>query len=961
MAIAAPALADDLTISTNTSAAVASLTAANGAPGNITISTSGSVAIGASGAAVTLNSNNSVVNSGTISNTTDASGVGIQITAGNTGSVTNNGTINIPSNATPSTATGQFGIVLSGTGVFTGNVIAGSGSNITVSGISSNAIAIQSELSGNLTVGGTITASGSLSNGVLTSAPTDGTFINTATIMTARGAGTAMTLSPGSPIAIGGNVAGGFLNAGPVSSTDTTPAATLSTVGAAPALIVAPSIGVDVADLTLGIAPDANNPGFSILNRGNIIAVSDQPGISSSTFQIGDAIDNTSGKLTVLTGGVYNAGTISATATSDAPGVPSSSSTATAFIIGNLTTVPALTNDARGTISAAAGGTVGGNAVGLLIQTGGSLATLNNSGSITSSATASVTAISSLSAIAINDMTGTLIHINNSGTISATATALDAGGQRAVAANLSAATSAISFVNSGTVTGDILFGNASGNQLSIDGAHAIVAGNIQAFGVGTVNVAVSNSGTGGTLQTSHLTGGGTLSVGPGGTLDLGVGANTPVVATSGAISFDAASHLVLTPVSLLPNASVTLIHSDAGISFGNFAATTAGIQVPFLFSGSLSADAKNVVLSLSRKTAGQLGLTGNAAAIYEPALDAALTDGAFGGALSTLSNTADVQSAIEQLLPVTSSANLAVVETLTDSSTDAIGTRQRSLLLAPASAAGFSMWGQGLYGLFHGSDEDSYSGHGIGGVVGFDYAQPAGGHFGIALTIYDAELHENSPLTAKTDAKSYLISPYMGFRIQDFFIDAQLNAGESSVQTTRTVNVGSVTRVATGKPDEMLASGGISGGYIWNLGFIQLIPQASLNGVELYDHSYTESGGGTGADLMVDSHHESSLRSFIGLTAGGTYQAGDARLVPQLTAGWSQDLLTGSPIIDASFASVPLSNFEVTGLAPSRSRFIAGAGFDFVEANWSIGLNYSATISSSALAQSAGLVMSARF
>jgi hypothetical protein len=604
---------------------------------------------------------------------------------------------------------------------------------------------------------------------------------------------------------------------------------------------------------------------------------------------------------------------------------------------------------------------LGGNTVGLLIQTGGSLPALNNAGVITSSANASLATAPALTAYAIHDMTGTLTQITNSGTISA-ATTLNASGQRAIAADLSAATLPISFVNSGTVTGDILFGGAGGNQLSIEGPHAIVAGNIQAFGLGTVNIAVSNGGTGGILQTSHLTGGGTLNVGPGGTLDLGVGATAPVVTASGPISFDAASHLVLTPVSLLPSsANLTLIHSDAGISFGNFAATTADIQVPFLFTGSLSADAKNVVLSLNRKTAGQLGLTGNAAAVYEPALDAALTDNVFGGALSTLSNTADVQSAVEQLLPVTSGANLAVIETLTDSNTDAVGIRQRTLLLAPNPTAGFGVWGQGLYGLFHGSNEDSYTGHGEGGAIGFDYAQPAGGHFGLALTIYDAELNEKSPLLAKSDAKSYVISPYMGFRIQDFFIDAQLNAGESSVQTTRTVNVGSLTRIATGKPDEMLASGGISGGYVWNLGFIHLVPQASLNGIELYDHAYTESGGGTGVNLAVNSHHESSLRSFVGLTAGGAYDTGEAHLVPQVSAGWSQDLLSGSPTIDASFASVPQSNFEVMGTAANRSGLIAGAGFDFVESNWSVGLNYSATIRSSALAQIAGLTMTARF
>jgi uncharacterized protein with beta-barrel porin domain len=960
--VSAPASADDLTVSASTAAAVATLTAANGTPGNITIASTGSVSLVAGGAAVTLNSNNTVSNSGTIQNSSATSAVGVQITAGNAGSFTNKGLINLPGNATPSTSTGQIGIILSGTGVFTGDIVTTTGSNITVAGISGDAIALQSELNGNLTLGGTITSTGTGANGALTAAAIDGAFVNTGTITTGRGAGAATTVLPGSAVAIGGSVAGGFLNAGPLNSTDTTPVAVVAEIGAAPAMIVSPSIALDVADLNIGTVADANAPGNSIINRGKITSVSDVPGISATTFQIGNASDNTTGKMTIFSGGFYNSGTIGAVATSDAPNVLSASASATVFIIGNGATIPVLTNTASGSILATTGGTLGGNTTALTIQTGASLPTLTNAGLIVSSANATNTAAATLTAYAIQDLSGTLTHITNSGTISATATLLDAGTQKAVAADLSAATLPTVFTNTGTVRGDLLFGASNANQLSIEGANAIVAGQVQAFHGGTVNIAVSSGGTGGILQTTHVTGAGTINVGPGGTINLDVGANAPVVSASGAISFDAASHIVLTPISILPSTNaLTLIHSDTALTFGNFAATTGNVEVPFLFTGSLSADAKNLILNLQRKTASQLGFTGNAAAIYEPALNAALNDSVLGSALSSLQTAGDVQTAVGQLLPVVSGAALAEIETITDSNLDAVGERQRTLLLAPGAAAGFSMWGQGLYGLYHGSNADSYSGHGAGGIVGFDYAQPGSGHFGMALTVFSAHLDEKSPLTAKTEAQTYLVSPYMGFRIQNFIIDAQLNAGESNLQTTRTVNVGSLTRVASGKPDEMLASGGISAGYLLNLGFIQFVPQASLNGIELFDHAYTESGGGAGVDLTVNSHNQSSLRGFLGVGAGGAYDMGGGRLVPQLLAGWSQELVTGSTTVDAAFASVSQSSFQVSGPVANRSHITAGAGLDFVGGDWSVGLKYSAAMTSSALSQTAGLTMSARF
>ncbi|HXJ00251.1 MAG TPA: hypothetical protein VNH44_03450, partial [Micropepsaceae bacterium] len=534
----APALADDLTISTSTTAAVATATAANSTPGNITISNAGSVALTATGVAVSLNSNNSVSNSGTISNNADSSAVGVQISGSNTGSFTNAGIINILGTAKPSTAGGQFGVLLNGTGAFTGNIVATSVSSITVTGVSANAVAVETELNGNLTLGGSVTASGSASNGVITSGLIDGAFTNTGMITTTRQA-TETTVNPGSAVAIGANIAGGFLNAGPITSTDTTAVGIISTVGTSPALIVAPSIGLDASNIALGVLSDVNTPGYSLVNRGKITSTGDRPSTSATTIQIGDASDNTSGKLTGFSGGFYNSGAITAVATSDLANTASLASNATAIIIANGATVPLLTNAATGTISATTGGELGGNTVAVSIQSGGSLTTLNNAGTIASSANLTATAVTSLTAYAIQDASGKLTQITNSGTISATTTVLNNGAQKAVAADLSLATTAINFTNSGTVTGDILFGKGAGSQLTIEGAHAVVAGNIQAVGTGVVNIAVSAGGTGGTLQSSHVTGVGTLTVGPQGTLNLGIGANNPVVSATGAISFDA--------------------------------------------------------------------------------------------------------------------------------------------------------------------------------------------------------------------------------------------------------------------------------------------------------------------------------------------------------------------------------------------------------------------------------------
>ncbi len=99
--------------------------------------------------------------------------------------------------------------------------------------------------------------------------------------------------------------------------------------------------------------------------------------------------------------------------------------------------------------------------------------------------------------------------------------------------------------------------------------------------------------------------GGSIKVGPKGTLDLEIGNNTTVVSASGPVTFDAASHITVTPVAVLPtNTNIRLVHSDTSLSFGNEAATLSTIQVPFLFASNLSTDANNLTLTLQRKTVG---------------------------------------------------------------------------------------------------------------------------------------------------------------------------------------------------------------------------------------------------------------------------------------------------------------------------------------------------------------------
>jgi len=636
-ALVRPAMADDVTISSRTTTPIATSSASNSSAGNITITPGGSVEVSTSGAAVTLDSNNTIVNKGIISNTMGSTSSGVHIVAGQTGSFLSTGTINVPGTK-PDTATDQNGILLDGDGQFSGDIVAGNGSSITVSGLNAQAVSIRSDLIGNLTLGGTLQATGTTARGVFASASIQGAFVNNGNI-SALGGGTSTTTinaDPGAAAGFGGNVGGGILNAGPVNTGDATVAASITVNGGMPALIIAPSIGGNVGDINIGVLSDANHPDYSIINRGRIAATGEQPGISTIGLQVGNGVGDSTGLNTILAGGILNSGSITASARSDnknATSVAASASSATTVIIGAGATVPAFDNLAGGIITASISGPAGGTSNAMMLASGSTLSTLNNAGLISANAESTDTSITALFAEAIYDASGRVTTVTNSGTISATATRLDGGTQSTIAAYLGSTSAPVTFTNTGTVIGDITFGTGSNNWLTIEGQQASVTGKVSTTNSGRVNIAISSSGTGGSLVTSGAIRAGTLTVGAGGVLDLGIGTANGISA-SGNATFDATSYLRVTPLSLLPSdANITLIHSDTSLSFGDLSATTAEISIPFLFTGNLSSDSRNLILNLHRKTAGEVGLTGDDATLYDPALLAASVDSDLGSGL----------------------------------------------------------------------------------------------------------------------------------------------------------------------------------------------------------------------------------------------------------------------------------------------------------------------------------------
>lgn len=291
----------------------------------------------------------------------------------------------------------------------------------------------------------------------------------------------------GSALVVSGNVQGGIVNAGPSSTSDTTGEATLSASGivptsgaALPTVVIGPTtttinpiaIGKDTLDVT--------NPGFSFINRGSINAAPLNANNSTVAFEVAGQ----SGFETTLQGGIFNSGTISASATS-ATATNAANPSATALYIAPFATVPNLvvsgqsvtsSTSSLGTIVASVSGELGGVATAVRIdasspQTGSGLAEIDvkqGAKIVAGASTSEPTTTTALSAFAIVDNSGTLSLINNAGTISATVTTLTppVGTTTTItniarAIDLSAATGPVTVNTSGTIVGDILLNSSN--------------------------------------------------------------------------------------------------------------------------------------------------------------------------------------------------------------------------------------------------------------------------------------------------------------------------------------------------------------------------------------------------------------------------------------------------------------------------------------------------------------------
>lgn len=837
---------------------------------------------------------------------------------------------------------------------------------LTIVGDRSAAIDIQDNLSGDLNVAGVISATGDGTVGVSVLGDVDGAITLRGSINTT---GYRFLARPsesyleqledddmrqgGGAVVLSGSVGGGLYIGGPTIDTPTEINSQLSTRGSAPTL----NIFAGASDIVLGEvviaaveddpdttdvdeSQDAQHLGYSFVIRGNVTSSGDLDGVDSNTIRIAGG----AGTTATLTGGMFNDGIVS----SFAYGIPGAEAVATTISLGSGAIIPLITNIDE--LRATAVGT-GATARVLMIESGAYLPSLVNEDTLFANG------VEGASAVAVRDLSGSLTSVVNSGVISAlysAPTTADEVAHETVALDLSHATTATlvrQYRRDGVdedvnlaIYGDVLFG--SGDDL-LQVEAGTVSGSLS-FGAGADQLVI----TGGSLVSGALhDSDGDLSISvDNATLELGAATNTVIsdarlgegavlsfevnhdldvaafINASGTVTFEAGSRITSALTNLIGEGATYVVLTADSLVIEEALDVLQDTTAPYLYEAALNFDpndANSLTLTLQRRTAEQLGMNANQAGAYAATYSVWQNDAELGAAIASLTTERDFFQAYDQLLPEYAASAIQFALATNDSAVGALANRLDAVRRSPDNTGGLWVQEFGYYADRAGTSfGPGYRGHGLGLAVGFD--QPFGPFYaaGINFVGSASEISEVDGFDDPMSAVSGQIGAYAGSQFGETTLDIYGAVGFDSFEHNRRIVIADYTASPSASWSGYHVAASARLGRDFTTGNYYLRPSASIDYLGLYEGSYTETGGGSGVDLVVSDRESSSFSATAMMTLGARYAGNDSWWSPHIEAGFRNEFSGGETQTDAHFVDYD-DTFTL------RSQQIPGTGFIF--------------------------------
>ncbi|WP_339747142.1 autotransporter domain-containing protein [uncultured Maricaulis sp.] len=841
-----------------------------------------------------------------------------------------------------------------------------SSGRVSVTGDRSAAFDIQSDISGDLTIGGTVNGTGEATVGVSVAGDVGGAISLTGNIITT---GYRFIARPsaeyllqldaddlrlgGSAFRLSGSAAGGLYIAGPTTDTPGVANAQINVRGDAPAVhilagasdivlgeVVIPAIADNPDTVDVDESQAAQHLGYSFVIRGTVSSSGDLDGIDATSIRV----EGGAGTTATLSGGLLNDGLID----SVAYGIPGAAATATSVSLGSGAIIPVFSN--VGDIRASAFGTAA-VARGLLIESGASMPSLVNENLIFANALAGA------SAVAVRDLSGSLTSVVNSGIIStlyAAPTSADPTAYETVALDLSHATTDTTVrqyrranaaeTDTVSIIGDVLFGSGD-DTLQVESG--TVTGALS-FGNGADRLIVSGGSTvSGALSDSD----GDLAISvDNATLSLGSATNTTIrearfgdgavlrfqvdhdldiaahVDATGTVTFEAGSRITSTLTNLIGEGASYVILTADSLVIEEALSVLQDTTAPYLYEAALNFDpndSNTLTLTLQRRTAEQLGMNAGQASAYEATYATWQDNAELGAAMASLTTQRDFFQAYDQLLPEYAASAIQFALATNDSAVGALANRLDAVRRSPDDTGGLWVQEFGYYADRAGTSfGPGYRGHGIGIAVGFD--QPFGPFYaaGVNFVGSASEISEVDGFDQPMSAVSGQLGVYTASRMGGVDLDVYAAAGFDSFEHNRRVLIGAFDASPSASWNGYHLAGSARAGRDFTTGNYFLRPSVSVDYLGLYESGYTETGGGSGVDLIVSNRDSTSFSATAMLTAGARFTSNDSWWAPHIQAGFRNEFTSAATQTDAQFV-----NYDTTFTL--RSQQMPGTGFIF--------------------------------
>ncbi|MFS2318783.1 autotransporter domain-containing protein [Maricaulis sp. D1M11] len=430
---------------------------------------------------------------------------------------------------------------------------------------------------------------------------------------------------------------------------------------------------------------------------------------------------------------------------------------------------------------------------------------------------------------------------------------------------------------------------------------------------------------------------------------------------SGDITFEEGSRISVALSNLIGNnGDFTLVSAEGELTVDADLVTLNDTTSPYLYNaviGYAPDDQDTLVLSLARKSSGELGMSTNQAAAYDAAFATWQSNADLGAAIAGLTTESDFFGAYDQLLPDHSGNAVRFLMAANDIATGALASRLDAARLSPQDSGGLWIQEFGFYADLGQADQGpDFRGRGLGFAAGYD--QPVGPFYaaGVNILVSAADIEEIDGFDVPLSGISGQVGVYAGAEFSGWNLDLHGAAGLDWFEHERRIVIGAYEVSPTADWTGYHINGAARFGRDFTFGNYYILPAVAIDYLLLNESDYEESGGGNGVDLFVDSRESQILAGTGVVTFGAHYGDSSSWWSPNVRIGYRNEIIAEIPETQAGFIGFD-ERFTLLGSEATGNGIIFGLGFNAGSEYSTFALAYDADLRDDYIRHTARLVI----